>query len=372
MGKIPAISQRFTGAIQATDQAQRIAELQTEIEKLRSSQSPALEKQIEVLRIELKEQSGEKDIEVKKIQANPNQPRQTITNESIQTIARSMEKDGQITPLIVIPQDENYLLLDGQRRWEAAKLLGWETLRSVIAIMPNDLHRRSLLTFIHHEDLNPLDKAEAILKEVSSITSMSAEEILTLLSTVLRRLERQKQASQLTNLVTVTQEEQKAGLQNLAVSTDEEKLLLALLDLALNPTSVKANLMPMLSLPSDIKQAIREQGLKGAHALALSVLSAKTLKISEAKAAKERIHTTEQVIQEDLTVAKTRELISQVKSKYLEANNFPSKEFIAINRSVEKLSKINLTNIEPQQLIDIRSILQKKLEEIESVLEQGQ
>ncbi|MFN5611454.1 MAG: ParB/RepB/Spo0J family partition protein, partial [Pseudanabaena sp.] len=233
MGKIPAISQRFTGAIQATDQAQRIAELQTEIEKLRSSQSPALEKQIEVLRIELKEQSGEKDIEVKKIQANPNQPRQTITNESIQTIARSMEKDGQITPLIVIPQDENYLLLDGQRRWEAAKLLGWETLRSVIAIMPNDLHRRSLLTFIHHEDLNPLDKAEAILKEVSSITSMSAEEILTLLSTVLMRLERQKQASQLTNLVTVTQEEQKAGLQNLDVSDDEEKLLLALLDLAL-------------------------------------------------------------------------------------------------------------------------------------------
>ena len=201
---------------------------------------------------------------------------------------------------------------------------------------------------------------------------MSAEEILTLLSTVLRRLERQKQASQLTNLVTVTQEEQKAGLQNLDVSDDEEKLLLALLDLALNPTSVKANLMPMLSLPSDIKQAIREQGLKGAHALALSVLSAKTLKISEAKATKERIQTTEQVIQEDLTVAKTRELVSQVKSKYLEANIVSSKEFIAINRSVEKLSKVNFTNIEPQQLIDIRAILQKKLEEIESALEQSQ
>jgi ParB family chromosome partitioning protein len=42
-----------------------------------------------------------------------------------------------------------------------------------------------------------------------------------------------------------------------------------LLDLGLNPTSVKANLLSMLALPADLKQAIRDQGLKGAHALAL-------------------------------------------------------------------------------------------------------
>jgi len=325
MGKIPSITHKFTGAIQATDQAQRIAELQAEIEKLRSSQSPDLEQQIELLRTQLKTQSGEIDIEVSNIQANPNQPRQTITNESIQTLARSMEKDGQITPLIVIPQGEHYLLLDGQRRWEAAKLLGLKTLRSVIAIMPNDLHRKSLLTFIHHEDLNPLDKAEAILKEVSEITSMSPEETSTVLSTVLRRLERQKQASQLTNLVTLTPEEQKAGLQNFGINATEEKLLLALLDLALNPTSVKANLMPILSLPSDLKQAIRKHKLKGAHALALAVISSKTLQTSEKTATKERIQATEKVVQEDLTVAKTRELVSQVKAKYLESENILAK-----------------------------------------------
>lgn len=369
MGKIPSISQRFTSAIQATDQAQRITELQAEVEKLRSSQSPVLEQQIETLRSQLQEQSGEKEIEVSKIKANPHQPRQTITNESIQTIARSLEKDGQITPLIVIPQDENYLLLDGQRRWEAAKILGWQTLRSVIAIMPDDLHRKALLTFIHHEDLNPLDKAEAILKEVADITRMGTEEILTVLATVLRRLERQKQTSQLTSLVTVTTEEQKAGLQSLGVNEAEEKLLLVLLGLALNPTSVKANLMPMLALPNDLKKAIREQGLKGAHALALSVLSAKNLAASEKTAAKERSKATEQVISQDLNVAKTRELVTQIKAKHIRSEPSPSKQITEIQRSVEKLSKENISKTDPQQLKNLRAIFQKKLEEIESILE---
>ena len=369
MGKIPSISQRFTSAIQATDQAQRITELQAEVEKLRSSQSPVLEQQIETLRSQLQEQSGEKEIEVSKIKANPHQPRQTITNESIQTIARSLEKDGQITPLIVIPQDENYLLLDGQRRWEAAKILGWQTLRSVVAIMPDDLHRKALLTFIHHEDLNPLDKAEAILKEVADITRMGTEEILTVLATVLRRLERQKQTSQLTSLVTVTTEEQKAGLQSLGVNEAEEKLLLVLLGLALNPTSVKANLMPMLALPNDLKKAIREQGLKGAHALALSVLSAKNLAASEKTAAKERSKATEQVISQDLNVAKTRELVTQIKAKHIRSEPSPSKQITEIQRSVEKLSKENISKTDPQQLKNLRAIFQQKLEEIESILE---
>jgi len=89
--------------------------------------------------------------------------------------------DGQITPVIVIPQGERYLLWDGQRRWEVAKLLGWKTMRPVTAPMPQ--HRKALLTFIHHEDLNPLDKAEAIIQEIAAATGLEAEEISALLNT---------------------------------------------------------------------------------------------------------------------------------------------------------------------------------------------
>jgi len=368
MGRLPNISQRFTGAIQANDQAQRIAELQAEVERLREAQSPDLETQLEVLREQLKAQSGELEVKVELIFPNLHQPRQTITSESIQTIARSLEKDGQITPLIIIPQGEGYVLWDGQRRWEAAKLLDWKTVRAVTAPMPQDLHRKALLTFIHHEDLNPLDKAEAIIKEVANSTEIGAAEIPTVLSTVLRRLERQQQANQLTSLVTVTPEAQQQGLKSLGVNEIEERLLLSFLDLALNPSSVKANLIPMLSLPPDLKAAIREQGLKGAHALALAVLSAKTLKVSERQATKERIEATQRVIEQDMTVAKTRELIARIKAKYLEPKVSESKELSAVIRGMGKLSKDMLATVEPEQLVELQKILQQKLLEIDAVL----
>ena len=368
MAKLPKINERFTAAFQATDQAQRIAELQAEVEKLRATQSPELEQQIEALREQLLAQSGELEVAVNLIDPNHYQPRQTITPESIQTIARSMEKDGQISPVIIIAQNERYLLWDGQRRWEAAKLLGWETVRAVTAPMPKDLHRKALLTFIHHEDLNPLDKAEAIVKEIATTTGINTEEIATALSTVLRRLERASQANQLTVLVTASSEEQVQGLKRLGVNEAEEKLLAALLDLALNPASVKANLMPMLSLPKDLKTAIRERGLKGAHALALTVLSAKTLKTSERIATKERIEATNQVLEEDLTVAKTRELVAQIKAKYLKPDTSDSKEVTAFARRVEKLSKAVMASSNPEQLTELRELLQQKLSEINEIL----
>lgn len=372
MGRLPAITQRFTGAIQANDQAQRIADLQAEVEKLRAAHSPELEEQLEVLREQLKAQSGELDVEVSLITPNPHQPRQTITAESIQTIARSLEKDGQITPLIIIPQGEKYLLWDGQRRWEAAKLLGWRTLRAVTSPLPKDLHRKALLTFIHHEDLNPLDKAEAIVREIAIVTGLESDEITTVLSTVLRRLERQQQANYLTQLVTATPEAQQQGIKLLGINEVEEKLLLSLLDLALNPTSVKANLMPMLSLPADLKAAIREQGLKGAHALALAVVSGKTLRISERQANKERIEATQRVLEQDLTVAKTRELVARIKAKYLEpevSESFESKEVNSVIRGIEKLSKKVLATANPEQVTELRKLLKQKLLEIDQVLE---
>lgn len=370
MGRIPAINQRFTGAYQATEQARRIAELQSEVERLRTEQSPDLEPQLTVLREQLQAQSGELAVEVGSIYPNPHQPRQTIAAESIHTIARSLDKDGQITPLILIPQGEQYLIWDGQRRWEAAKLLGWKTLQAVTAPMPKDLHRKALLTFIHHEDLNPLDKAEAIVKEIANSTGLNTEEIPTVLATVLRRLERGQQINQLTRLVSENFKEQQQELQQLGISETETNLLLSLLDLGLNPSSVKANLLSMLALPPDLKQAIRERELKGAHALALAGLSAKNLEISERQATRERQTAIQQVIEQDLTVAKTRELVAQLKAKYFDPKPVESKEVTVVAKGLEKLSAEVMETTDQKQLTALRQMLQQKLREIDAILAQ--
>lgn len=313
---LPKISDRFEGAVQKTAQEYKIAELQEEISRLRTlSQTDELELQIQSLREQL-EKSGEKQVKVSLIDPIPEQPRQTITTSGITAKARSLSKHGQITPVILIPQTEGrYILLDGQLRWEAAKSLGWETIASVIVPMPQDLNHNSLLTFLHFEDLNPLDKAEAIVREVNKITKLEIGEIFTTLSTVLKRIERDEKTKVLTQLISVTVQEQKQVLTSLSINDKEQNLLLSLLDLGLNPGSVKTNLLPMLLLPTDLKVAIRQQGLKGAHALALAAISSKTLNISEEQAHQERTAITQIVLEQYLSVPETKSLVSQLKLK---------------------------------------------------------
>jgi ParB family transcriptional regulator, chromosome partitioning protein len=369
MARIPSLTERFNPTVQISQQAQQIANLQAEIEQLRVTQSPELEQQISRFRDHLKADGGELEIPIEEIDPNPTQPRQTIPASSIRAMARTLEKDGQITPIILVPQGQRYLIWDGQRRWEGAKQLEWEKIRAVVAPMPENLHRNALLTFIHHEDLNPLDKAEAIVKEIADSTNLDLEAIPTTLSTVLRRLDRRQQASQLTALVDRDAAAQHHGLNQLELSQDEFGVLAVLLDLGLNPGSVKANLLSMLTLPLDLKEAIRNQGLKAAHALALAVLTAKTLKISERDANRERLGATQTVISNEMTVAQTRELVNKLKAKYLKAENSQSKQIEQITKSLEKLSIETLESATPEQLADLKKLLQQHLKQVTQLTE---
>lgn len=368
---MPKIANKFSGAIQKTEQEQKIAELQAEIEKLRSAQSPDLEIELQQLREQLQNQSGEVEIDLSLIDPNPNQPRQTITSESIQAKARLLKKHGQISAIILVPQGNGrYTLLDGQLRTEAAKLLAWSTIRAVIVPMPKDLDQSALITFLGFEDLNPLDKAEALFKEVIKSTGLEMDEISTKLGTAIKRIERDNNSKELAKLVAVSAVEQQQGLELLGVTGTEQSLLLVLLELGLNPSSVKANLMPMLYLPLDLKEAIRKKGLKGAHALALTTVSAKTLDISEKQADAERIAATNEVLNKNLTVAETRELVKQIKAKYLKSDNQQLKTLKAILQKVDEISEDLLLKTSREQLQQMRSTLQQKLAEIDKAIAQ--
>ncbi|MBD2303833.1 ParB/RepB/Spo0J family partition protein [Nostoc sp. FACHB-87] len=365
---LPQIGEKFKGAVQKTEQEKKIAQLQAEVEQLRIKQAPELENELQLLREKLRNHSGEVEIDLELIDPNPNQPRQTITVESIQAKARLLKKHGQITPIILVAQKNGrYILLDGQLRTEGAKLLGWKSIRAVIVPMPKDLTQSSLITFLGFEDLNPLDKAEAIVQELNKATELDLEEISTVLATVLKRIERDGKSKELTKLVALDLEQQKLGLETLNVIGEEQSLFLGLLELGLNPASVKSNLLPMLFLPDDLKKAIRYNGLKGAHALALATLSAKALDISEEKAQKERTKITEKVLAENLTVPETRELIKQVKAKYLTTTKSESKEVKSIIQKISNLSETSLIQASTEQLQELKIILQKKLAEIENL-----
>ncbi len=80
-------------------------------------------------------------IPVARIRPNPNNSRPVITHEMIEIKKASLEADGQLDPIKVRPltQEEkasdpehDYELIGGHIRLEAAKSLGWETLRALV------------------------------------------------------------------------------------------------------------------------------------------------------------------------------------------------------------------------------------------------
>ena len=373
--KAPDITDYFSSAKQSQQLSaaeEEIQRLKAEIEQLRNSGETELEAQLAQLRNQLQSQSGILSIPLDQIQPNLEQPRQTFLAESIESMSRSLEKDGQLQPIILM-QRENLVLFDGERRWRSAKALGWQTLTAVIIPEPDALHRKALLTSLHREDLNPLDKAEAIVREIETNTSLPAADIPRILSTAVRRLGAQKRMNAVVELITATVEEQQQGLSALALDEKERAVFGVLLDLQLNPASVDANIFPMLSLADDLKSAIREQGLKGVHAIALSKLSVKNLGVSEEKAKEIRVKTTQQVISEKLSASQTRKLVGEVIAEEALPNSTSTAKTKPVSVETSRLQKLSIESLQaadPEQLVEFQEVLRQKLAEIEAVLQQ--
>ncbi len=371
--KAPDLTSYFSAAKQSqqlSEAEEEIQRLKIEIEELRAAGSNELETQLAALREQLESTAGILSIPIEQIQPNPEQPRQTFLSESVESMSRSLEKDGQLEPIILMRRGD-LVIFDGERRWRSARALGWQNLHAVIISEPVALHRKALLTSLHREDLNPLDKAEAIVRELANNTDIDAADIPRILNTAVRRLNTQKRMSQVVELMTATEDVQQQGLADLGLEEREQAVLGLLLDLQINPASVDANIFPMLGLAPDLKAAIRESGLKGVHGMALAKLNGKNLGKTEDEALAIRVQVTQKVMAEKLSATKTRKLVnetiaSQAKEDVKLSRNI--KQVAKVTGNLQKLSSETLAAAEIDQLTQLQEILKQKLAEIEEIV----
>ncbi len=106
---------------------------------------------------------GARFLEIERIKVEE-QVRKTFSEESIQELADSIKEVGLISPLTVKKIDgdnENFLLIAGERRLRALKFLG-ETKAQVIVrdINSDQVELVQLIENLHREDVPPLELAE--------------------------------------------------------------------------------------------------------------------------------------------------------------------------------------------------------------------
>ena len=153
--------------------------------------------------------TGPREVRIDEISPNPYQPRREFAAEELQDLARSITQQGILQPLIVTTNDQpgaasRYILIAGERRLRAAKLVGLSTVPCVVRqATGQQMLEWALIENIQRSDLNPVERAMAYREYIDrfNLTVAQGSERLgqprTTISNYLRILELQSDIQQM-------------------------------------------------------------------------------------------------------------------------------------------------------------------------------
>jgi ParB family chromosome partitioning protein len=197
--------------------------------------------------------SGVLQVLIEDITPNPRQPRVEFDPSQLQELADSISEHGVLQPLLVTPSkgDTEYQLIIGERRLQAARLAGLDTVPVIVRQVDEQLQLvLALIENLQRIDLNPLEAAEGYAQLASDF-----------------------------------------GLSHEAIATRVGKSRTAI-----------SNTMRLLKLSKPAQQALRECKISEGHARAL-------LGLSKAQAQSAALQT---ILKDDLNVRQTEELVRRL------------------------------------------------------------
>ena len=192
-------------------------------------------------------------IPLNQIDLPESQPRKYFNPEKLEELAASIREHDVITPIVVRPVGKRFELVAGERRFRAAKIAGLKQIPAVIKKLDDDQALQvALVENLQREDLNPVEETEAILQ---------------LLSIRLGRLPKE-----VTALLYRMQNETKGRVTQNVLGNSEGR---AVLDVFENLgiiawESFVSVRLPLLNLPSDVLENIREGKLAYTKAQAIA------------------------------------------------------------------------------------------------------
>lgn len=139
------------------------------------------------------------EIPLDRIRVDANQPRKVFDEQKLRELASSMAKDGLIQPILVyrVPNEEFlFEIEEGERRFRAAALLNWQSIRSIIIEKKKSkrqIANRRIAENIHRENLSDSELAlefqarisegqtqEQVAKDIGKSRSYVAQRLLIL------------------------------------------------------------------------------------------------------------------------------------------------------------------------------------------------
>lgn len=191
-------------------------------------------------------------IPLDKIYPNPAQPRKIFDKNELLSLADSISKNGLLQPILLRKMpDGRYLIISGERRFRAVKMLGRDSISAIVRTATDEQSAVfALIENIQRKDLSFFEEAKAI-SELISVWGVSQDEAA-----------------------------QKLG----------------------KAQSTVANKLRLLKIPEQLREEIQKNGLTERHARAL-------LQITDAELQKGAL---QYIIAKNLNVAQTERYISEL------------------------------------------------------------
>lgn len=226
-------------------------------------------------------------LDIEQIQLPQRQPRRSFNREKLEELTASIEEYGILEPLIVRPlNDHLYELVAGERRYRAAK----NARKTQIPVIVKDIDEQqafelALLENMQRDDLNAIDETEGMLELMrQTLEIASNQEVIQLLN---KAANAQRRNQPLTDNV----KRQIDMIDDLFVKIGR-----------LNRESFRTNRLPLLNLPDDVLQVLRQGELDYTKAKAIAKLDNEI----------DRRNLMELAITEQLTLRQIKEKIQEI------------------------------------------------------------
>lgn len=118
------------------------------------------------------------EIPTERIRPNRHQPRTFFNSEAMEELAASIRLHGMVQPIVVRPhEDGGFEILAGERRYQAAKRAGLESVPALVRPADDGLALEiALVENLLREDLNPMEEARAYSTLIESY-GLTQEEV---------------------------------------------------------------------------------------------------------------------------------------------------------------------------------------------------
>jgi ParB family chromosome partitioning protein len=195
-------------------------------------------------------------VAIDRIKLPKQQPRRYFNSEKMEQLVHSVKEHGILEPLLVRPlPNGKYELVAGERRLRAAQTANF----SEVPIVVRELDDRqalqvALLENLQREDLNPVEETEGILQLLTIALDTTSDEVVSLLHQAYNAKQRGRELND-----------------NVTIQLKKVEEVLATVG-RFNAESFRSNRLPLLNLPADVLQVLRQGKLEYTKARAIARL----------------------------------------------------------------------------------------------------